>query len=310
MSSLSRTVYRGVDGAVKSNQSDLPTLGPLDVLVKITHASLCGTDLGYMPYGIALGHEGVGIVQDKGIAVTQVQIGDRVGGGYHRGSCGHCQYCLKGQDIWCYERLVFGEGDYDNGTFSEYYIGKETYIHKIPETIKDEHAAPLQCAGVTVYGGMIDVVKPFQRVGIIGIGGLGHLAIQFAAKMGAKVVVFSHSKDKEAEALSFGATEFYALDEVEKLSAPVDVLVLTGNRYPDWSKYVFLSRFSSTPNRKQIHGKECSCSYRNYYSSLGAPWKFRTTVSRATIKNKIWLTDFHLVLSRCSLMDITSILIL
>jgi D-arabinose 1-dehydrogenase-like Zn-dependent alcohol dehydrogenase len=236
MSSTSQITYRGVENVVKSVPSDLPALGPLDVLIKITHSSLCGTDLAYIKYGIALGHEGIGIVQEVGNAVTQLKIGDRVGGGYHRGSCGHCKYCLSGQDIWCYERIIFGEGDYGNGTFSSYYIGRETYVHKIPEAIPSEFAAPLQCAGATVYGALVGIVKPSQRVGIIGIGGLGHLAIQFASKLGASVIVFSHSANKEAEARSFGAAEFYSLDDVSKIAAPVDLLVLTANRYPDWSK--------------------------------------------------------------------------
>lgn len=236
MSNTSQTTYRGVENSLKSVSSKVPALGPSDVLVKITHSSLCGTDLAYIPYGIALGHEGIGIIQEIGSSVTQLKIGDRVGGGYHRGSCGHCKYCLNGQDIWCYERVIFGEGDYDNGTFSPYYIGRETYVHKIPDGIPSEFAAPLQCAGATVYGAMAGIVKPSQRVGIIGIGGLGHLAIQFASKLGASVVVFSHSTTKEAEARSFGAEEFYSLDDASKMTAPVDVLVLTGNKYPDWSK--------------------------------------------------------------------------
>jgi D-arabinose 1-dehydrogenase-like Zn-dependent alcohol dehydrogenase len=79
-------------------------------------------------------------------------------------------------------------------------------------------------------------VKPFQRVGIIGIGGLGHLAIQYANKLGAEVVVFSTSRDKEAEARAFGASEFYLLDETDKLSKPVNTLVVSGSKYPDWEK--------------------------------------------------------------------------
>ena len=129
MSQTTQTTYRGVENAVKSVESTVPELGPFDVLIKITHSSLCGTDLGYLPFGIALGHEGVGIVEEIGSSVTQLKIGDRVGGGYHKSSCGHCKYCLNGQDIWCYERVVFGEGDYDNGTFSPHYIGRETFVH-------------------------------------------------------------------------------------------------------------------------------------------------------------------------------------
>ena len=153
-------------------------------------------------------------------------------------SCGHCKYCLAGNDIWCYNRTVFGEGDYQNGTFGEYYIGTETYLHKIPEGLSSEAAAPLQCAGATVYNALKQTIKTSDRVGIIGIGGLGHLAIQYAAKLGAEVVVFSTSSNKETEARNFGASEFYLLDQTEKLKTPVDVLVVAGSKHPDWKKFM------------------------------------------------------------------------
>jgi D-arabinose 1-dehydrogenase-like Zn-dependent alcohol dehydrogenase len=115
-------------------------------------------------------------------------------------------------------------------------IGIESYIHKIPDNMLSEHAAPLQCAGSTVYSALISSAKPGDRVGIIGIGGLGHLAIQFSAKMGYETVVLSTSADKEAEARSFGASEFYLLSEAEKITKPINVLIVTGSRYPDWAK--------------------------------------------------------------------------
>ncbi|KAJ4372247.1 hypothetical protein N0V83_004021 [Neocucurbitaria cava] len=231
------TIYRGEDGLIKPSLVPKPELGPKDILVKIMHSGVCGSDLAYLPYGLALGHEGVGIVEAIGNEVTQFTVGERAGGGYHRDSCGHCSYCLSGQDIWCYERSVFGEKDYNNGTFGQYYVGKETYLHKIPEGMASEHAAPLQCAGATTYNALVQVVKPGDRVGILGIGGLGHLAIQFARKLGTDVVVFSTSRSKE-EAKQLGASEFYLLDELEKLPKPVNTLVVAGNKYPDWKKFM------------------------------------------------------------------------
>ncbi|EJT82458.1 hypothetical protein GGTG_02431 [Gaeumannomyces tritici R3-111a-1] len=233
------TVFHGVEGVIKGTPVPKPALGPEDVLVRITHTGFCATDLAYVEYGIALGHEGVGVVEAVGPEVTQFKVGDRAGGGYHRGSCGTCRYCLTGQDIWCYERSIFGEGDYDNGTFGEYYVvGRETYLHRIPDALASEHAAPLQCAGATTYNALVQVVRPGDRAGIVGIGGLGHLAIQFARKMGTEVVVFGTSRNKEEEAKKFGASEFYLLDELEKLTAPVDVLVVAGSKYPDWKKFM------------------------------------------------------------------------
>jgi len=115
-------------------------------------------------------------------------------------------------------------------------IGVESYLHRIPDNLSSEHAAPLQCAGSTVYSALIGSAKPGDRIGIIGIGGLGHLAIQFSAKMGYETVVFSTSADKEAEARAFGASEFYLLSEPEKVTKPINVLIVTGSRYPDWAK--------------------------------------------------------------------------
>ncbi|KAE8447020.1 hypothetical protein EG329_011154 [Mollisiaceae sp. DMI_Dod_QoI] len=232
-------VYRGVEGAVKKVADvELPELGPKDVLIKITHASLCGTDVHMIPHGMALGHEGVGIVEKVGSEVKTLKVGDRAGAGYLRESCGHCDYCLKGKDIYCYERNIFGEQEYNKGTFGDYYIGVETYIHKIPDNLSSADAAPLQCAGSTVYSALVSNTAPGNRVGILGIGGLGHLAIQFSAKMGFDTIVFSTTADKEAEAKSFGASEFYLLSEPEKVVKPIDVLIVTAGRYPDWSRFM------------------------------------------------------------------------
>jgi D-arabinose 1-dehydrogenase-like Zn-dependent alcohol dehydrogenase len=232
------TVFRGIDKKVTATKTTVPALGPKDILVRITHAGVCHTDALFFENGapLALGHEGVGIVEAIGFDVTQFKVGDRAGGGFHRNSCGHCIYCLSGRDILCYDRVIFGEGDFDNGTFGQYYVGKETYLHRIPDSMLSEDAAPLHCAGATVYSALKYTVKPSSRVGIIGIGGLGHIAIQIAAKMGADVVALSTSASKEKEARDFGATEFVLLNEIENVKAPVDVLVLTGAKYPDWDK--------------------------------------------------------------------------
>jgi D-arabinose 1-dehydrogenase-like Zn-dependent alcohol dehydrogenase len=238
--SFANTSYQGLEGSVKKVSLDIPQLRPNEILIKITHTGLCGTDIHALHSTSILGHEGVGIVTAIGSAVTQFSIGDRAGGGFFRNSCGHCKYCLSGQDMWCYERDIYLVSDTSraSGTFADYYVGVETYLHRIPDNMKSEHAAPLQCAGATVYSALIDNVKPGQRVGIFGIGGLGHLAIQFAAKLGSEVVVFSSTQAKEEEARKFGATEFYLSDEPEKITRPVDVLIVAGSVYPDWEKYV------------------------------------------------------------------------
>lgn len=233
------TAYKGIDGEVKKISTQLPAqLGPKEILLKITHTGVCGTDFHAVPFNSVLGHEGVGIVKAIGSEVTQFQVGDRAGGGYLRNSCGHCKYCLTGNEMWCYQREIFLEHEpgRNNGTFADYYIGVETFLHRIPDALSSEHAAPLQCAGATVYSALIDNVKPGQRVGVLGIGGLGHLAIQFAAKLGSEVVVFSTTAAKEQEAREFGAAEFYLTGEPSKITKPVDVLIVAGTTYPEWEK--------------------------------------------------------------------------
>ncbi|KIX92701.1 uncharacterized protein Z520_11553 [Fonsecaea multimorphosa CBS 102226] len=231
-------VMRGVEGKVKKTPAEIPELKANEVLVKITHSGLCGTDLFYINPGCALGHEGVGTVEKVGSAVTAHKIGDRVGGGYLRSSCGQCKYCLTGRDIMCYNRDIYGAAGFSNGTFATYYIAKEGYVYAIPASIPSEHAAPLQCAGATVYSALKTYYSTGMRVGVLGIGGLGHLAIQFAAKMGAATTVFSTSPDKEKEARGFGASEFVVLGHEDKLSAPVDVLLITAHKAPDWSTFM------------------------------------------------------------------------
>ncbi|KAF2035820.1 NAD(P)-binding protein [Setomelanomma holmii] len=194
------TVLRGVEGAIKPSSVPKPQLRPRDILIKISH------------FG------GVGIVEAIGSDVTQFKVCECAGGGYHRDSCGHCSYCLSGQDIWCYER--------------------KAYLHKVPEGLASEHAAPLQCAGASTDNALIQVVKPGDRIGIIGTGGLSHLAIQFAQKLGTEVVVFSTSRSKEEEAGKLGASEFYLLDELKKLEKPVNTLVVAGSKYPVWEKFM------------------------------------------------------------------------
>ena len=134
---------------------------------------------------------------------------------------------------------MYGDPQHDFGTFGKYYIATESYVYKIPENIRSEDAAPLQCAGISVYTALTSTARPGDRIGILGIGGLGHLAIQFSRKMGFDTIAFSTSAAKENEAKQFGATEFYLTSEPEKISKPLDVLIVAGNGYPDWEKYVF-----------------------------------------------------------------------
>ena len=172
--------------------------------------------------------------------VLTMTRGDNVGFGYLHASCGHCFQCLTGKENYCKERVMYGYGDLDLGSMATHTIWQEAYVYKIPSSIPNEYAAPLQCGGATVYNALMGYeTRPTERVGIIGVGGLGHLAIQYAAKMGCEVVVFSGTDSKKDEAKALGANEFYATKGAKELKTkPIDRLLVTTSSLPDWNLYI------------------------------------------------------------------------
>ena len=132
-------------------------------------------------------------------------------------------------------------GDLDNGSFASHAVWREAYLFAIPDQIPNEYAAPLMCGGATVFNALeMYGVRPTDRVGIIGVGGLGHLAIEFASKMGCEVVVFSGTTSKEEEAGKLGAKEFYATKGLKelKIERPINYLLVTTSAQPDWNLYM------------------------------------------------------------------------
>jgi len=211
------------------------------VLLKVTHAGLCGTDQHCKTSDIVLGHEGVGLVQQVGSQVTTFKVGDRAGWGFLHNSCGHCDECLNANEMFCPERAIYGLADTDQGAFASHAVWKASFLFHIPDAISSSDAAPLMCAGATVFNALyLYNVRATDRVGILGIGGLGHLAIQFAAKMGCEVVVFSSTERKKEEAMSLGSTEFYATKGVSKLEIgkPIKHLLVTASQLPDWDLFL------------------------------------------------------------------------
>jgi D-arabinose 1-dehydrogenase-like Zn-dependent alcohol dehydrogenase len=215
------------------------TLEPTQVFVRITHSGLCGTDLHYLQTGQVLGHEGVGIVEQVGRDVSTPKIGDRVGVGYLYKVCGTCKNCLTGWDIYCENKKQYGSSDFDIGSIAGGMVFEANCTIPVPDGISSESAAPMMCAGGTVFTVLSRYgVKPTDRVGVSGIGGLGHLAVKLAAAMGCQVVVLSSSESKKQEALSFGAQEFYATRDWEgkkpKGWRGLDHLLVCGSGKPDY----------------------------------------------------------------------------
>lgn len=146
-----------------------------------------------------------------------------------------------GKDNLCPQVEKYGKSNLDQGSFGTYAVWKAAFVFKLPSTISLENAAPLMCGGATVFHVLKSSnVKPSDRVGVVGIGGLGHLAIQYAAKMGCEVVAFSGTEDKKEEAMRLGATQFVATAGVKTLDIgkPLDHLLVTTSFQPDWDRFL------------------------------------------------------------------------
>lgn len=236
------TVFKGSkDGTIQQEVTRRDDLKRDDVLVRITHSGVCFTDVHYKNADMGLGHEGTGIVEATGPNAKVLKKGDRVGWGYEHDCCGHCRECLTGWETLCSERKMYGEANLDQGSFGSHAVWREAFLFKIPDNMSNEDAGPLMCGGSTVFNALhVAQVRPTARVGVVGIGGLGHLAIQFAAKMGCKVIVFSGTDNKKEEAMKLGATEFHATKGVKELKVekPIDNLLVTTSSQPDWQLYL------------------------------------------------------------------------
>jgi alcohol dehydrogenase (NADP+) len=198
-------------------------LAPKDVLIKIAYAGICHSDIhtgrsewGGCNYPLVPGHEIAGIIEEIGSEVTKFKVGDRAGVGCMVDSCGECEACLEGEEQFC---LKGATGTYDSidkygeitkGGYSTHIVVDQDFVVHIPEGIGLDVAAPLLCAGITSYSPLKHwKAGPGQAVGVIGLGGLGHMAVKLARALGAEVHVLSHSPGKREEALKLGAHHFH-----------------------------------------------------------------------------------------------------
>ncbi len=238
-------------------QYESKKLGDLDVEVSITHCGICysdvhmiDNDLGMAVYPFVPGHEIVGIISGSGSKVTTLKKGDRVGIGWQGKSCNTCEWCIKGEENLCPE--VFQSGTWGNphGGFADSIIIDSRFAFSIPENLASEDVGPLMCGGITVYAPFINYnVKPSMKIGVIGIGGLGHLALQFARAFGCEVTAFSSSPAKEKEARSLGAHNFVNSkdnDQILAIARSLDMIICTIHGDLDWNTYLAALR----PNGK------------------------------------------------------------
>ncbi|MBO0422944.1 NAD(P)-dependent alcohol dehydrogenase [Enterococcus plantarum] len=204
-------------------------LKPDDVAIDIKYCGICHSDIhqvdndfGAGAYPMVPGHEISGIVSAIGDQVTDFKVGDRVGVGCFVDSCGKCEYCLRGEEQFCVQGvvIVFNSKDYDGnltyGGYSQSIVVKDRFVIHVPESLDLAEASPLLCAGITTYAPMKRWnVGPGKKVAIIGMGGLGHIAVQFAHALGAEVTVLGHSESKKNEAQQFGADAYYLTSDPE-----------------------------------------------------------------------------------------------
>ncbi|KAI0148422.1 GroES-like protein [Xylariaceae sp. FL1272] len=184
-------------------------LGLREVVVRTTHSGLCYTDVHAKTRGCGLGHEGVGHIVEVGDDVTAHKVGDRVGWGWLHHSCGNCPSCVAGHRQYCAQARGFAYGELDQGAFGDLAIWDETFVYAIPENTSSVAAGPLMCAGASVYEALdVAGTKPSDHVGVVGIGGLGHMAVLFAKAMGCGVTAFSSSEGKKDEVFELGVDTF------------------------------------------------------------------------------------------------------
>ncbi len=210
--SMKAAIVREFQTELKIEELAKPTPGSGQALVKLEACGVCHTDLhainGDWPVKPKLplipGHEGVGIVEAVGPNVTSVKVGDRVGIPWLYSACGECDYCLEGKETLCHNQE---NGGYSvDGGYAEYCLAAADYVAKIPENLSSVEAAPILCAGVTTYKALkVSGAKPGDWVAIYGIGGLGHVALQYAKAMGFNVVAVDIADEKLELAKKLGA---------------------------------------------------------------------------------------------------------
>ncbi len=228
-------------------------LGANDVVVKISHCGLCHSDidliddaLGMGGFPLVPGHEIVGVVETCGDAVTSISVGDRVGIGPIRSSCGQCHDCRSARDHYCsHKTLTASPGGL--GGFADRIIVPGASAVKIPDALPSAEAAPLLCAGLTTFSALCRLGSPGENVAVLGVGGLGHLAVQFACNMGMRVTTLSAGLNDEEVSRhhSLGADECFDVSSEPNLNAlkgTFDFIISTVYGDVDWFSYVSLLR--------------------------------------------------------------------
>jgi propanol-preferring alcohol dehydrogenase len=223
---MKAAVVTSFSSPLEIQEREVPEPGPGQVLVRMEACGLCHTDI-HAAHGdwpvkptppFVPGHEGVGIVERVGPGVTERAVGDRVAIAWLGSACGHCSYCVKGWETLCESQQNSGYSV--DGAFAEYAVADAAYVVPVPDGVSAFDAAPLTCAGVTTYKAIkVADVRPTERVAVFGIGGLGHLAVQYACIFGGEVIAVDVEQAKLDLALELGASHVVNAREVDPVAA-------------------------------------------------------------------------------------------
>jgi propanol-preferring alcohol dehydrogenase len=227
---MQAAVVTSFSGALEVVERDVPDPQPGQVLIRLEACGLCHTDIhaarGDWPVKPTLpfvpGHEGIGIIEQLGAGVTNRTVGERVAIAWLGSACGECRYCVDGRETLCEKQQNSGYSI--DGAFAEYAVASSTYVVPVPDGISSIDAAPLSCAGVTTYKAVkVAGVAPTELVGIFGVGGLGHLAVQYARLMGGTVVAVDVEQPKLDLAAELGAEHLVDASAVDPVAAIQDL---------------------------------------------------------------------------------------
>lgn len=234
-------------GKLEAYSYELGAIGSEEVDIKVAYCGICHSDLsminndwGMTQFPLVPGHEIVGEVVAVGAAVKNVKLGDKVGLGWFSASCMSCHECMSGEHHLCAK----GEATIvrRHGGFADYVRGHWSWAIPLPKEIDMSKAGPLLCGGITVFNPIILAgVRPTDKVGVIGIGGLGHMALKFLKHWGCEVVAFSSNPDKKDEILAMGATKVVNSrdpKELEAIAGSLQFILNTTNVSLDWNAYL------------------------------------------------------------------------
>jgi len=248
-SSVTGYMARAAGQALERVTYPEPVLKDEEVRVAVTHCGVCHTDLhgvdgdyGVFAFPLVPGHEIVGHVTEAGGAVSDLKVGDRVGIGWQGRCCGECEWCRAGDEHLCEDIAHCGTWT-PYGGFASSVVVDHRFAYPLPADLAPETAAVLMCAGIAVYPPLRKYSGPAARVGVVGIGGLGHLGIQFAKALGCEVTALSSSPSKEEEARAFGADHFLLTTDqgaMEEHEFGFDLLLCTAQSGNDWRNLVMV----------------------------------------------------------------------